>query len=276
MSSRYKKLVHFHEVDFSFVQYKYPTWKNIILTKPDYFIGCAQAVTDFYTDCCGMDPKRISTLKGSIDCDYLLKNSENSLANLKLELGFKEEDILIGTAGSPQFRKGTDLFIKAAQKVVQTKGKNIQFVWMGGAEPSFKHDIYIRSMLGLVERFKLQDNCHLIPQRKEIYDFYSSLDLYVMSSREDPIPYGMLEAMLFKTPVIAFDTNGAREVVSENSGVIINENSWEALAAGIIELIEDSELRECLGENAKRRIIDHFDSKNRANLLRKILIDLIA
>jgi glycosyltransferase involved in cell wall biosynthesis len=64
--------------------------------------------------------------------------------------------------------------------------------------------------------------------------------------------------MLCGKPAISYDVDGAREVVNENTGRLIEPKNVEQLTAACAELIEDADLRKKLGENGRESVKEKF------------------
>ncbi len=64
--------------------------------------------------------------------------------------------------------------------------------------------------------------------------------------------------MLAGKPAISFDIDGAKEVVNENTGRLIEPEDVEGLTDACDELIRDKALRERLGTNARQSIVKKF------------------
>jgi len=58
------------------------------------------------------------------------------------------------------------------------------------------------------------------------------------------------QAMLCARPAISFDVDGAREVVNENTGRLVEPKNVPQLIEACAELIQDKALRERLGQTA--------------------------
>jgi glycosyltransferase involved in cell wall biosynthesis len=91
-------------------------------------------------------------------------------------------------------------------------------------------------------------------------DIYSNLDLCVVPSRShDPLPTSAIEAGFFGLPVIATRRGGLPEVVEhETNGLLVEAEQPEELAEAMCRLISDSQLRQRLGTNARRRATQRF------------------
>jgi glycosyltransferase involved in cell wall biosynthesis len=69
--------------------------------------------------------------------------------------------------------------------------------------------------------------------------------IYVLSSRFEGLPLVLLEAMSKGMAVVSFDCpTGPGEVVDDyRNGILVPARDVEALSAGMLELVDDEELR---------------------------------
>jgi glycosyltransferase involved in cell wall biosynthesis len=87
---------------------------------------------------------------------------------------------------------------------------------------------------------------------KDMGKALSEASIYALSSRFEGFPMVLLEAMSVGLPVVAFDCpTGPREIVEDRrNGLLIPDGDVDALAAGLIEMIEDDQLRRRCSEGA--------------------------
>jgi len=64
--------------------------------------------------------------------------------------------------------------------------------------------------------------------------------------------------MLCGRPVVSFDVDGAREVVNENTGRLVEPKNVERLIQACAELIEDKDLRHRLGRAGRESVKKKF------------------
>lgn len=124
--------------------------------------------------------------------------------------------IVIG-AGYVQIRKGVDLFIDTAMRVLNDPaGKNAIFVWIGAGydpEKDFAYSVYLQDQL---RRAGLTERVLIIPETPEIEAVYSLADALVLTSRLDPLPNVAIDAMCAGLPVLCFDrTTGIAESLTD-------------------------------------------------------------
>ena len=60
--------------------------------------------------------------------------------------------------------------------------------------------------------------------------------------------------MAEEKPAISFDVDGAREVINENTGRLVEPKNTKQLIAACAELIQDKELREKLGSQGRESV----------------------
>ena len=67
------------------------------------------------------------------------------------------------------------------------------------------------------------------------------------------------EAMVVGTPVVGLDVGGTSEVIHDmETGLLVPEESPQALALALARLADDSDLRTRLGNNARAFAAQHF------------------
>lgn len=106
---------------------------------------------------------------------------------------------------------------------------------------------------------------------------YNAADLFILPSLEDNFPNTILEAMSCATPVIAFDTGGVQDIVSEENGKVVPYADTSALCDEVRFLIVEKEIRIKKGILARHLIEKKYQIHHQAeaylnlfNSLRKV------
>lgn len=99
----------------------------------------------------------------------------------------------------------------------------------------------------------------------EIYSFYQACDIFCLPSINQSEAFGLvqLEAMYCKKPIISTQLrNGVNEVsIDGQTGMVVPPEDSVAITNCINTLLKDRDLSRRLGENGKKRVVNHFSCK---------------
>lgn len=102
---------------------------------------------------------------------------------------------------------------------------------------------------------------------------FGDCDIFVLPSTEKSEAFGIvqLEAMVYGKPVINTDLKTSVPLVSIDgeTGLTVKAGDPISLAEAMNRLINDRELCEVLGGNARNRVLEHFDIKTMTENVRK-------
>ncbi|OGK45457.1 hypothetical protein A3B40_06025 [Candidatus Roizmanbacteria bacterium RIFCSPLOWO2_01_FULL_37_16] len=163
---------------------------------------------------------------------------------------FKFPNMVLFT-GRLTVHKGVEYLIKAARQI------KAEIVILGDG-PERK---YLES---LIQKYKLT-NVHMLGyfshKLGEINDFYLRADVYVAPSVwNEPLGLVILEAMVYKTPVIVTRKGGVSTIVKDQvNGFLVRPKSSNQIAEKVNLLIENEKLRYKMGESAHRIVVERFN-----------------
>jgi glycosyltransferase involved in cell wall biosynthesis len=93
---------------------------------------------------------------------------------------------------------------------------------------------------------------------EELRELYAAADLFALPTRADAVPWAVLEAMAAGLPVVASEVGAIGELLG-GSGELVSPGDVEGLAAALRRLA-DPERRARLGEAARERVRERYDS----------------
>ena len=87
----------------------------------------------------------------------------------------------------------------------------------------------------------------------------SRASVFVLSSRYEGFPNGVLEALACGTPVIATDCpSGPREILDGGAGILVPVDDSEAMADALVRLLEDPDLRMAMASKGRARVEERY------------------
>lgn len=120
--------------------------------------------------------------------------------------GLDPEAILIIGAGVVQPRKGVDLFISVADQIrAHCPGVRLQFAWIGSDyEPLYDFSVSLW-LDDQIQRSGLAGRLHMLDHSPAYGALLERANLFLMTSRLDPLPNVAIDALLGGTPVLCFE-----------------------------------------------------------------------
>ena len=169
--------------------------------------------------------------------------------------------------------KGIETLINAFSIVKnELKDSNIHLVIMG---VDFG---YQAEMEKLIKKLNLSAEIKVIknPPRDDVISAYGESEFLVLPSQWELSPLVPLESFAFKKPVISTNSHGIPYTVQNNkNGILVEpENSLE-LSNAIIKLLNDSELREKLGQSGYNFVNEECNCVSMAKNSLKLYEDIL-
>ena len=179
--------------------------------------------------------------------------AERPFARLQVtkQLDLPPDAFLVLGCGFACQRKGFDVFGTVLREVAaRPEGSDCHFVWVGGRDEPFatwcRHDF---ARAGVAYRL------HHVEGVTDPSLYYAAADLFAMTSREDPFPTVVMEAMEAGVPVLAFAGAGdAPLAIGSEAGVTLPYLDASAMARAILELKGDPDRRRRLGAAGAARV----------------------
>lgn len=172
--------------------------------------------------------------------------------------------IVVVGAGFVHIRKGVDLFIACASRVrASHAGGRCRFVWVGkGYDPEsdLGYSIYLQQQ---IQRAGLEDCVTFMDETPCIEAVYRNADVFLISSRLDPLPNVGIDAMAHGLPLICFHgATGIAEILTSGGMAeqcVADHLDTSGMADRVIAFASSPELRMRTGHKLKRLAAQVFD-----------------
>lgn len=154
---------------------------------------------------------------------------------------------VVGCVADLRPQKGLQHLVAAAGIVLRRRPRTT-FLLIGSGEMG-------PALEALIEAHGIGANFKIITAGPPLWEYYARMDVFVLTSLWEGLPYALLEAMAMRRPVVATDVDGSREAVRDGrSGYLVPPGDAEATAAAILRLLEDASLRAAMGAEGRRAV----------------------
>lgn len=250
---RTKRLLwHIHELEYAIGSMMDISTACQRFELADRFISASRGVTDVLNRTFNVPCERIDLVHEFVTTPRDTPDTWKAKRQEVLDrLGWPADSFVVGACGGLGWRKGTDLFVQVANRLANVRdGDRYRFLWIGGTLSDearrFHHDVRASG---------IADQCELVPETGEVADYYHAMDVFALTSREDPFPLVMLEAGACRIPTVCFaGGGGGPEYVAHNPDLVASYLDISGFASRVDALRQNMALRQCLGEGAARKV----------------------
>jgi glycosyltransferase involved in cell wall biosynthesis len=243
----------FHQYQSSRLNKFYITVEKAAEKRTDFFITVADAMTA-QTLAAGIgSPEKFVTAYSAIEeDDFLRPISDEEKNQFRQKYAIQPDAIILVTVARLFHLKGHEYIIESARRLAN-KYPNVMWLFVGDGILAEEYKKKIDD-LELGHRFRFTG----LLRPGQIPLAIQSSDILVHCSLREGLARTLPQAMLCGKPAISFDVDGAREVVNENTGRLIEPKNIEQLTAACAELIQGKGLREKLGAQGRESVKTKF------------------
>ena len=189
---------------------------------------------------------------------------------MREDLGIPSDALVVLGCGLAEWRKGTDIFIRVARQVIRKMPK-VHFIWLGVGDNIFSAELKAEK-----EHWDEGKQVHLVPQKLDSKPYFEAMDMFFLSSREDPFPLVMSESAVCKLPIVGFEgSGGVSELVESDAGFLAPYLNLAVMVEKIAILYDNPNLRKEMGENAYRKVNELYNETVLAPKVMQLIQSLI-
>lgn len=202
----------------------------------DKLIFPSTPVLDDFSDTLGVKVEKYAIIPQGfykkINFDNTKEENKKKIIN---EFNLPENARIFVGAGTITPTKGVDLLPLIYNNLKQKE--NVFFIWLG-EEESNSYSVHLKRQ---IVKMNLQEKIFFtgfIGDEQKYCNIIRAAEAFLLTSREDSMPSVMIEAMIAKTLVIAFEkSGGASELLSNNRGFLVPYMDINRFAKDISQII---------------------------------------
>lgn len=210
---------------------------NIVVSEGDLKEGLETGI---------LRPDGAKLIRSGVNIDKVERVDRERVAKLRAELAPAGQRVLtlIGRLSSP---KTPDVFVDAAAAVLK-RHPDTRFVVVGdGAKRE--------DLVAQIDRLGIAGSVVMLGLRTDVAEIMAASDILVHSSLREGLPKTVLEGMAAGKPVIGTNVGGVPAVVDDGeTGMLVEAQDPEGLAAAMLRLLEDPSLCQRLVTNGSQRV----------------------
>ena len=183
---------------------------------------------------------------------------------VRKELGIPENAKIVLSCGTPIARKGIDIFVFTAISTLSkwTEASPLYFLWIGDAPDNHYQQWSRRD----IEFSNYSENILLVDSKDDTIPWFVGSDIFFLTSRGDPFPCVVHEALAAGLQVVGFEnTGGLQEMLPPQAALLLPYGDLASASATLISRLRQPrpETRQSIIDFAKK----HLDYKQYSSYL---------
>lgn len=174
-------------------------------------------------------------------------------AQARLDLNVRDNETVLLFVGQHIWEKNTRLIVESLA-LIKDLSFRMYFVGIGYAADDLKS---LTDELNLSDKVKFVG---MITDRMKLKQYYAAADLFLFPSIYDNAPLVIREAAALQTPAVLIEGSSSAENIINNYNGFLTENSVEAFATKLRELINAPEKINIAGLNASKSLARSWES----------------
>lgn len=226
--------------------------ERALARRSDCLIGVSTATVDELVALRVAPRDKFRTIAIGLDLEPFLAVDRADGSSFRREVGASADEILVVFVGRLVPIKRLDVLIDGVARARATAPIRLAIVGDG----ELRSDLERRAA-----EHGLGDAVRFTGFRGDLAEIAAGTDVAVLTSDNEGTPVALIEAAAAGTPAVATDVGGVREIVTDETGIVVPRGDASELARALVRIAGDADLRERLGVAARRHVAAMYSAE---------------
>ena len=211
----------------------------------DHFLNLSPKLSKIVVSCTlvydrlrklGVNESKLEKIPIGVDTEVFRPATTEKRFQIRQEIGVSDDTVVIGTfqkdgqgwgrGNMPKYIKGPDVFLSVVEKLAREFPLHIMLT--GPARGYIKNGL---------EAARIPYTHRYLETPQELSNLYSALDFYLITSREEGGPKGLMESMASGIPVVSTAVGMAPDLIEDRvNGFMVDAEDVDGLAESALDL----------------------------------------
>ena len=220
-----------------------PLYLHTFLKHCHFIFAPTRGMKDYLIENCKVYPERIGILPTGIEAENFQVKEEKIQ---EIRKRYQAENIpLLLTVSRMAQEKNIEFLLKSIRIFKQRYGKPFRMLMVGDGVDKAAYE-QMSAELGLKEEICFTGK---IPNQ-DVAAYFAAADVFCFASKTETQGIVILEAFAGKTPVIAVEASGVKDLVKSGLNGILTEENTEQFAGELYLLLQTEQIRKRMAQNA--------------------------
>jgi sugar transferase (PEP-CTERM/EpsH1 system associated) len=220
----------------------------------DRFVAVSAELSEYLKSTVKVRKGKLTTIVNGIDTKKFRPRDEMTKKQLKERLGFKNEDILIGTVCRLDPIKNLNFMVECMPQILRYEPQTkLIIVGDGPMRSALAHQ---------AEKINLTTSVIFLGSQTNIEEVIPAFDLYVCTSLSEGTSMTILEAMACGLPIVASDVGGNTQLVDQSNGVLFPLNDHGCFVDGVIGILNERRGASSKGKESRKKVEQNLSVEN--------------
>ena len=229
--------------------------RNRILLKADCFVTMYSEMTEELQEY-GVDKNKITLIPNTVDVTRYNVSSAEMRRQLRQKLKLPQQHRIAIYTGRIVSYKGVPLLLKVWKELLRERTDITLVICGAGGVDIYACEEEVRDF---VRENDMGGNVVFAGSVSNVDEYLKASDIYVLPTENDAFPLCILEAMACGLPIVTTTVGALKDIIKHTrNGLVMAPANQKQLYDELKKLLENSELCEKLGHQARQDVLENY------------------